>query len=53
MSVITSERHKKAEKVEKSKDVAEVIREFEYIIKNKNSNIICLAYLQGKYFESI
>ena len=42
---------KKAEKVEKSKDVAEIIEEFAYIIKSKNRDIVWLAYHQGKVFE--
>ena len=40
----------KGEKVEKSDETAEIIREFEYIIRSKNRNIIWLAYQQSKVF---
>ena len=41
----------KAEKVEKSDETVQIIREFEQIIRSKNKNIIWLAYQQGKVFE--
>ena len=58
-SIINGERHEdkelqdKTEKVEKSDEAAKIIREFEYIIKSKNRNIISLAYQQGKVFECL
>lgn len=56
-SIINPERHEskdqqdKVEKVEISQETAEIIREFEYIIRTKDRNIIWLAYQQGKVFE--
>ena len=54
-SIINGERHenkikerKSQQKFKKSEDVAAVIREFEEIIKGKKTNIIWLAYKQGK-----
>ena len=46
MVFINGERHEnkelqdKAEKVEKSDEAAEIIRQYEYIIRSKNRNII-------------
>ena len=36
---------------ESQEDVAKVIHEFEEIIKNKKSDIVWLAYYQGKIFQ--
>ena len=44
----TKELQAKVEKVEKSVEVAEIICEFEYIVRGKNRNIIWLAYQQGE-----
>ena len=56
MVFINGERHEnkelqdKAEKVEKSDEAAEIIRQYEYIVRSKNRNIIGLAYQQDKAF---
>ena len=36
---------------ESEEDAAKVIHEFKEIIKNKKSDIVCLAYHQGKIFQ--
>ena len=41
----------KAEKVGKSDEAAQIIREFRLIIRSKKKNIIWLAYQQAKVFE--
>ena len=44
--------HEKAENcTAKEEDAAKVIQEFEQIIKNKKSDIVWLAYYQGKIFQ--
>ena len=44
--------HKKAENcTANEEDAAKVIQEFEQIIKNKKSDIVWLAYYQGKIFQ--
>ena len=44
--------HEKAEScTAKEEDAAKVIQEFEQIIKNKKSDIVWLAYYQGKIFQ--
>ena len=44
--------HEKAENCRaKEEDAAKVIQEFEQIIKNKKSDIVWLAYYQGKIFQ--
>ena len=36
-----------------NEDIVKVIQEFEQIIKNKKSDIVWLAYYQGKIFRKI
>ena len=43
--------NKKAAKVEKSKDAATIIKQYEEIIRTKKKNIVCIAYHQGKVFR--
>ena len=42
---------KLSRKVQNSKDVAEVVKEMEKIIKSNKCNILWFAYQQGKIFE--
>ena len=56
-STINSERHEnkgiqdKANIVKKSDEAAQIIREFQPIIRSKNKNIKWLAHQKGKVFE--
>ena len=44
--------HEKAENcTAKEEDAGKVIQEFEQIIKNKKSDMVWLAYYQGKIFQ--
>ena len=43
--------NKKAEEIQKSEEAAEVIKQFEYIIKTKKKGIISIAYYQRKVFK--
>ena len=45
----TKELHEKADKVEKPQDAADVIKEYEDIIRTKKKSIISIAYHQGKF----
>ena len=47
----TEEFNEKADKVEKSKDAATIIKQYEEIIRTKKKNIVCIAYHQGKVFR--
>ena len=43
--------NEKAEEIQKSEEAAEVIKQFEYIIKTKKREIISIAYYQRKVFK--
>ena len=43
--------NEKAEEKQKSEEAAEVIKQFEYIIKTKKKEIISIAYYQRKVFK--
>ena len=43
--------NEKAEEIQKSEEAAEVIKQFEYIIKTKKKEIISIAYYQRKVFK--
>ena len=43
--------NEKAEEIQKSEEAAEVIKQFEYIIKTKKKGIISIAYYQRKVFK--
>ena len=45
----TKELHEKADKVEKPQDAADVIKEYEDIIRTKKKSIISIAYHQVKF----
>ena len=49
--VETEELNKKAEEVQKPKDAAAVIKQYEYIIIKKKKNIISIAYHLGKVIK--
>ena len=50
-NIETADLNEKAEKVEKCKNAATMIKEFEEIISTNKKSIICLAYQQGKVFR--
>ena len=50
-AVETQELNKKAEEVNKLKDAAAIIKQFEDIIRTKKKGIISIAYHQGKVFK--
>ena len=43
--------NKKMEEIQGSEEAAEVIKQYEYIIKTKTKGIISIAYYQGKVFK--
>ena len=45
------ELNNKAEEIQESEEAAEVIKQYEYIIKTKTKGIISIAYYQGKVFK--
>ena len=45
------ELNKKAEEIQESEEAAEVIKQYEYIIKTKEKGIINIAYYQGNVFK--
>ena len=45
--------NEKAEEIQKSEEAAEVIKQFEYIIKTKKKEIISIAYYQRKVFKRV
>ena len=45
------ELNKKAEEIQESEEAAEVINQYEYIIKTKEKGIINIAYYQGNVFK--
>ena len=49
--VETDELNKKAEEVQKPEEAAEVIQQYEEIIRTKKKGIISIAYRQGKVFK--
>lgn len=49
--VESEEFNKKAEEIQESEEAAEVIKQYEHIIKTKKKGIISIAYYQGKVFE--
>ena len=49
--VETEELNEKAEKVEKPEDEAEIIKQYEKILRTKRKGIISVAYHQGKVFS--
>ena len=50
-TIETDELNEKANKVEKPKDAAEIIKQFEEIIRTKKKGIISIAYHQGKILK--
>ena len=48
--VESEELDKKAEQIQESEEAAEVIKQYEYIIKMKKKGIISIAYYQWKVF---
>ena len=44
--------NEQAEKVEKPEDAADVIKQYEEIIRTKNKGIISIAHHQGNVFKS-
>ena len=49
--VESEELNKKAEEIQESEEAAELIKQYEYIIKTKKKGIIRIAYYQGKVFK--
>ena len=49
--VESEELNKKAEEIQESEEAAEVIKQYEYIIKTKEKGIINIAYYQGNVFK--
>ena len=49
--VETDELNKKAEEVQNLEEEAELIQEYENIIRTKKKGIICIACCQGKVFK--
>ena len=47
----TEELNEKAEKVEKPEDEAEIIKQYEKILRTKRKGIISVVYHQGKVFS--
>ena len=45
------ELNKRAERVEKPEDAADIIREYEEILRAKKKGIIVVAFYQGKIFK--
>ena len=45
------ELNEKADKVEKIEDAANIIKQYEEIIRTKKKNIVCIGYHQGKVFR--
>ena len=45
------ELNKNSEEIQKSEEEAEVIKQYEYIIKTKKKAILNIAYYQGKVFK--
>ena len=50
-AIETEELNEKADKAEKPEDGAEIIKQYEDIIRTKKKNIISIAYHQGKIFK--
>ena len=50
-TIETQELNQKADRVEKPKDAAAVIKQYENIIRTKKKNIIFIVYHQGNAFE--
>ena len=50
-TVEIEELNDRAEKVEKPEDAAEIIREYEEIIRAKRKGIIMVAYYKRKFFK--
>ena len=49
--VVSEELNKEAEKIQKPEEAAEVIKQYEYIIKTKKEGIRSIEYYQGKVFK--
>ena len=47
----TEKLNEKADEVEKRKDAADIIKQYEEIIRTKKKGIISIAYHQGKLFK--
>ena len=45
------ELNEKADKVEKSEDATNIIKDYKEIIRAKKKNIACIAYHQGRVFR--
>ena len=49
--VVSEELNKEAEEIQKPEEAAEVIKQYEYIIKTKKEGIKSIEYYQGKVFK--
>ena len=49
--VVSEELNKEAEEIQKPEEAAEVIKQYEYIIKTKKEGIRSIEYYQGKVFK--
>ena len=49
--VESEELNEKAEEIQECEEAAEVIKQYEYIIKTKKKEIISISYYQGKTFK--
>ena len=50
-TIETEELNEKADKVEKPEDAANIIKEYEEILRTKRKGIISVAFHQGKIFK--
>ena len=51
--VESEELNKEAEEIQEPEEAAEVLKQYEYIIKTKKKGIISIAYYQGKVFKNL
>ena len=51
--VVSEELNKEAEEIQKPEEAAEVIKQYEYIIKTKKEGIRSIEYYQGKVFKRL
>ena len=49
--VVSEELNKEAKEIQKPEEAAEVIKQYEYIIKTKKEGIRSIEYYQGKVFK--
>ena len=47
------ELNNKAEEIQESEEAAEVIKQYEYIIKTKKKGIINIAYYKGRFLKDL